>query len=93
MAPLSDMLLVTGASGHFGQLVLQHLVDTLSVPGDRIVAASRDISKLAGWKARGIGIRALDFDAPETFPDAFAGVGRALLVSTDALDRPGRRLA
>ncbi len=89
---MSNSILVTGASGHFGQLVLQHLTETLSVPASRIVAASRNPAKLADWAAKGVATRALDFEQPETFASAFAGIERALLVSTDALDRPGRRL-
>lgn len=89
---MSHLILVTGASGHFGQLVLKHLTDTLSVPVSRIVAASRNPAKLADWAAKGGETRALDFEQPDTFAAAFDGVERALLVSTDALDRPGRRL-
>jgi len=89
---MSNLILVTGASGHFGQLVLQHLTETLSIPASRIVAASRNPAKLANWAAKGVATRALDFEQSETFASAFAGIERALLVSTDALDRPGRRL-
>ena len=89
---MSNSILVTGASGHFGQLVLKHLTETLSVPASRIVAASRNPAKLADWAAKGVVTRALDFEQPGTFAAAFDGVDRALLVSTDALDRPGRRL-
>lgn len=89
---MSNSILVTGASGHFGQLVLRHLIETLSVPAGRIVAASRDHSKLADWAAKGVVTRTLDFEQTDTFTAAFDGVDRALLISTDALDRPGRRL-
>jgi len=89
---MSNLILVTGASGHLGQLVLQHLTETLSIPALRIVAASRNPAKLANWAAQGVATRALDFEQSETFASAFAGIERALLVSTDALDRPGRRL-
>jgi NAD(P)H dehydrogenase (quinone) len=90
---MSDLILVTGASGHFGSLVLHHLLDTLNIPARRIVAGSRDPARLAAWAARGVATRALDFEKPETFSSAFAGIDRALLISTDAIDRPGRRLA
>jgi NAD(P)H dehydrogenase (quinone) len=86
-------ILVTGASGRFARDVLRHLTDTLSVPPGRIVAASRTPDALAQWAAQGVETRVLDFDRPETFAPAFAGVARVLLVSTDAVDRPGRRLA
>lgn len=87
------MIALTGASGQFGQRVLHHLLDTLGVPASQIVAGSRDTTRLAAFAARGVTVRALDFEAPATLATAFAGVERALLISTDALDRPGRRLA
>lgn len=31
---MSDTLLVTGASGHPGQCVIAHLLDTLNIPAD-----------------------------------------------------------
>jgi|KBSSwiStaDraftv2_1062776.scaffolds.fasta_scaffold00080_50 NAD(P)H dehydrogenase (quinone) len=86
-------LLVTGASGHFGQRVLHHLLYSLHVPADRIVAASRKPAALAEWRAKGVTTRPADFDDPASLTAAFAGVERLLLISTDALDRPGHRLA
>lgn len=86
------MIGITGASGQFGQRVLHHLLNTLAVPAARVVAASRQPGKLAEWAARGVAVRALDFDEPATFSAALSEVERALLISTDALDRPGRRL-
>jgi NAD(P)H dehydrogenase (quinone) len=89
----SPDLLVTGASGHFGQRVLHHLLDTLHVPAERIAAASRKPGALAQWHAKGVTTRAADFDDRASLTSAFAGVERLLLISTDALDRPGHRLA
>jgi NAD(P)H dehydrogenase (quinone) len=86
------MIGITGASGQFGQRVLHHLLHTLAVPASRIVAATRQPTKLAEWAARGIHVRALDFDDAASFGPAFDDVERALLISTDAVDRPGRRL-
>jgi NAD(P)H dehydrogenase (quinone) len=74
----SDTLLVTGASGHLGQAVLRHLLDTLAIPPQRIVAATRKPTELGALQARGVTVRAADFD------------DRA--ISTDRLDVPGIRL-
>lgn len=90
---MNPSILVTGASGPFGQRVLHHLLETLSVPAGRVAAASRDASKLTAGTTRGVATRSLDFEQPEGFANAFDGIERALLISTDALDRPGRRLA
>lgn len=87
------MLAITGASGQFGRRVIHHLLDTLDLPASRIVAGSRNPARLADIAARGVAVRTLDFEDASTLDKAFAGVDRALLISTDALDRPGRRLA
>src|SRR6185436_16251348 len=84
-------LLVTGASGHLGQRVLCHLLDTLKVPPGRIIATTRKPDSLATWAARGVGIRAADFDNEASLTRAFHGAGRVLLISTDA-DMRGQRV-
>ncbi|MBV8803538.1 MAG: NmrA family NAD(P)-binding protein, partial [Sinobacteraceae bacterium] len=89
----SPDLLVTGASGQFGQRVVHHLLETLQVPAARIIAASRNPESLGEWRAKGITTRPADFDDPASLSAAFAAVERVLLISTDALDRPGHRLA
>src|SRR5262245_30413102 len=86
-------LLVTGASGPFGQRVLHHLVDTLKIPASDIIATTRPPDALAGWAAQGIILRAADFEEAASLPAAFEGAERLLLISTDAGDRPGRRIA
>jgi NAD(P)H dehydrogenase (quinone) len=86
-------LLVTGASGHLGRGVLTHLLETLQVPADRIIATTRKPAALADIAARGVTVRAADFDDAASLSGAFAGAQRLLLISTDTLDRPGARLA
>jgi NAD(P)H dehydrogenase (quinone) len=88
----SDLLLVTGASGQLGRRVIHHLLHSYRVPAARIVAATRKPEGLADLAALGVVVRQADFEDAASLPRAFAGVARALLVSTDALDRPGRRL-
>lgn len=90
---MNDTLFVTGASGQLGRAVIQHLLATEGVVPGRIRAGTRDPAKLADLAARGVRVVALDFEQPESMAEAFAGIGRLLLISTDALDRPGRRLA
>jgi NAD(P)H dehydrogenase (quinone) len=90
---MSDTLLVTGASGHLGQRVIAHLLDTLKVPASRIIAVTRKPEGLAALAGRGVTVRRADFEDPASLATAFAGAQRLLLISTDAIDRPGRRLA
>ena len=86
-------LLVTGAGGKLGQRVLHHLLTTLDVPARRIAAASRRPESLSDWATRGVTLRKADFDDGASLDLAFAGISRLLLISTDALDKPGHRLA
>lgn len=89
---MTSILLVTGASGHLGQRVIHHLLETLKVAPQRIIATTRKPETLKDLAAKGITVRAADFDDAASLRSAFAGADRLLLISTDALDRPGRRL-
>lgn len=88
---MSDTLLVTGATGQLGKLVLDQLLGSGVEPA-RIIATSRDTAKLADYTAKGVQARVADFDDPASLDKAFAGAERILIISTDALDRPGKRL-
>lgn len=80
-------VLVTGASGTLGQLVLQTLIGEGKT---NIVGATRNPEKLKAFADQGVEVRAADFNAPEGLAAAFKGVDRLLLISTDAL---GTRVA
>lgn len=77
-----ETLLVSGASGHLGQLVLQAL---LKHKGTKIIATTRDPSKLKEFAARGVDVRKADFNKAEGLAEAFAGATRLLLISTDTV--------
>jgi len=89
---MSDTILVTGAAGQLGQRVVHHLLETYKVPAGRIIAATRDPSKLAELAARGVATRKADFDDAAGLVSAFEGAGTVLIISTDALAVPGQRL-
>lgn len=83
----SPKLLVTGASGKLGRLVIERLVAT-GVPN--VVAASREPDKLPLY--HGVLRRRADFDDPASLDAAFKGVDRALVISGDRIDVPGLRI-
>jgi NAD(P)H dehydrogenase (quinone) len=83
-------LFVTGASGHLGRRVVEILLEK---GGDKIVAGTRKSEKLADLAAKGLEIRPADFEDAPGLETALAGVDRILIISTDAIDRPGRRIA
>src|SRR2546425_11499594 len=82
-------LLVTGASGHLGRRVVELLV---GAGANRLVATTRHPDRLADLAQRGVEVRCGDFDDAKSLTAAFAGADRLLLVSTDAVDFPGRRI-
>jgi NAD(P)H dehydrogenase (quinone) len=83
------VLLVTGASGHLGRRAVELL---LGAKAGKVIAGTRDPSKISDLAAKGAELRKVDFDDP-ALAESFEGVERLLLISTDALDKPGRRLA
>jgi len=85
-------LLVTGASGHLGQRVLELLLADPQNAGRKLIALTRTPDKLSALAAKGVELRAASFDDASSLANAFRGAERALIISTDALDRPGRRL-
>lgn len=87
---MSGSILVSGAAGTLGKLVLERLLARKS--GDRIVATTRKPEALAAFAAQGVDVRRADFDDEAGLATAFAGVERALLISTDSLDKPGHRV-
>ncbi|MBA1347547.1 SDR family oxidoreductase [Rhizobium sp. WYCCWR 11146] len=90
---MSEIILVTGAAGQLGQRVIHHLIETYKVAPGNIVAATRSPEKLSELEKKGVVTRKADFDDAAGLEKAFAGVDRLLIISTDALDTPGKRLA
>ncbi|OBZ93936.1 nucleoside-diphosphate sugar epimerase [Pararhizobium polonicum] len=89
---MSEPLLITGATGNLGRLVLDELLASGKVSPANIIATSRDTAKLADYAAKGVQTRAANFDDAASLEAAFVGADRILIISTDALDEPGKRL-
>ena len=74
------MIVVTGATGKLGRLVIAELLKT--VPATEIAAAVRSPEKAAELKALGVEVREADYSRPETLPAALAGATKVLLISS-----------
>ena len=83
MAHTSPLILVTGASGHLGALIVDALLER--VPAGRIVATARETASLSAFAERDISVRRADYADPASLDAAFAGVGTVLLVSSNAV--------
>jgi NAD(P)H dehydrogenase (quinone) len=74
------MIVVTGATGQLGRLVISSLLKR--VPANRIVAAARTPSKAADLAALGVEVREADYGKPATLAKAFARTTSLLLFSS-----------
>jgi len=72
-------IIVTGASGGFGQAAVRLLLD--KVPASDLILMSRKPEKLAELAALGASVRYGDFDDSASMEAAFAGGERMLLIS------------
>lgn len=77
------MILVTGATGQLGRLVINALLE--KTPASNIVAAVRDVSKAADLAALGVTVRQADYAVPATLDTALQGVSKVLLISSNEL--------
>ena len=86
-------IVITGASGHLGRLVADGVL--ARTDPEQVVLVTRDPSRLADFAQRGAQVRAGDFGDPPSLASAFAGVGKALIISTDAIGArvPGHKAA
>lgn len=74
------MIVVTGATGQLGKLVVEQLLET--VPAAQIVAVVRDPEKAQAFAQKGVQVRQADYSRSETLTAAFAGAEKVLLVSS-----------
>jgi NAD(P)H dehydrogenase (quinone) len=79
------MIVITGASGQLGHLVIEALLQ--HVPANDIVAAVRSPEKVADLAACGVQVRVADYDQPASLVAAFAGADKLLLISANEVGR------
>lgn len=77
----TDLLLVTGATGHVGGTALRLLSTRLGV--DRVAALARNAERAARAVPPGVAVRIADYDDTSALAHAFEGVSRLLFVAGD----------
>ncbi|MFV0253383.1 MAG: SDR family oxidoreductase [Beutenbergiaceae bacterium] len=82
-------MLVTGASGQLGHLVVGALLDRGAEPAD-LVAGARNLDKVTDLAARGVNTVAIDYHDRRSVAAALRGVQTLLLISAS---EPGTRFA
>jgi len=82
------MIVVTGASGQLGRLVIDSLL--ARIPASQIVAAVRDPARVADLAELGVQVRQADYNQPDLLVRAFAGADKVLLISSSEV---GQRVA
>eukprot|EP00981_Chlorochromonas_danica_P004653 scaffold922_cov141-Ochromonas_danica.AAC.1 len=75
---------VTGANGQLGRLVIKHLVKQAGA-GMKIIAAVRSPSRAADLAELGIEVRKADYTEPASLEEAFRGVSKLLLISSNEM--------
>lgn len=77
------MIVVTGATGQLGSLIIHRLLDR--VPANQVAVSVRDPDRAADLIARGVRVRRGDFSDPNTLDSAFEDATQVLIVSVDRL--------
>jgi len=79
------MIVVTGATGQLGRLVIGELLKTTEAKN--IIAAVRTPAKANDFASRGVQVREADYSQPETLAAAFHGASRLLLISSNEMGK------
>src|SRR6185295_12530509 len=84
IALAADKIIISGASGQLGGLVIDALLARKVAPADLIlVSRTPDTEALKGYAKRGASVRFGDFAKPESLEAAFRGGTRLLLISVN----------
>lgn len=79
------MILITGATGHFGKAAIKSLL-AKGTPADQIIALVRDENKATDLKELGVTLKTGDYKNYDSLNAALKGVNQVLLVSSSDLD-------
>jgi NAD(P)H dehydrogenase (quinone) len=82
------MILVTGATGHLGTAVVNHLLKKTSA--NQIAALVRDDNKASAFKEKGVDIRVGNYNDPAALDNAMQGIEKVLLIAGTDEDEDNR---
>ncbi|MCE5331612.1 MAG: SDR family oxidoreductase [Bacteroidales bacterium] len=74
------MILITGATGHFGRATIDFLLKK-NIPANEITAMVRNVAKAEDLKNKGIRIKVGDYDDYSSLLSAFKGIDKLLFIS------------
>lgn len=77
------MIVVTGATGQLGHLVIASLLK--KVPAREIVAAVRNVDKARDLAESGVQVRYADYNKPASWDEALQGADKVLLISSSEI--------
>ena len=83
------MIVVTGATGQLGQLVIKALLK--KVPASSIVAAVRNVEKAKDLAALGVQVRHADYSQPASWDAALKGADKVLLISSSEIGQRAKQ--
>jgi NAD(P)H dehydrogenase (quinone) len=83
------MIVVTGATGQLGHLVIKALLK--KVPASGIVAAVRNVEKARDIAALGVQVRHADYNQPASWDAALQGADKVLLISSSEIGQRARQ--
>lgn len=83
------MIVITGATGQLGRLVIDSLLK--KVPAAELVAVVRNVEKAADIAALGIQVRQADYSQPASWNAALQGADKVLLISSSEIGQRTRQ--
>jgi NAD(P)H dehydrogenase (quinone) len=83
------MIVVTGATGQLGRLVIASLLK--KVPAAQIVAAVRNVEKAKDLAALGVQLRQADYNQPASWDAALKGADKVLLISSSEIGQRAKQ--
>ena len=83
------MIVITGATGQLGRLVIGSLLKKM--PASEIIAAVRNGEKARDLAAKGVHVRIADYDQPQAWDGALKGAEKVLLISSSEIGQRARQ--